>query len=62
MDNLERVGSGHAEAEPQMTRRVEGFRIQWGDTLRNPRLTEREQLMKFDRVVANPPFAMGKWG
>ncbi len=28
-------------------------RIEWGDTLRNPKLIEKDQLMKFDVVVAN---------
>ena len=37
-------------------------RIEWGDTLRNPKLIENDQLMKFDVVVANPPFSLDKWG
>jgi type I restriction enzyme M protein len=37
-------------------------RIEWGDTLRNPKLIEKDQLMKFDVVVANPPFSLDKWG
>jgi type I restriction enzyme M protein len=41
---------------------MDNFRIEWGDTLRNPRLTEHDQLMKFDVVVANPPFSLDKWG
>ena len=36
--------------------------IRWGDTLRNPKLKENDQLMKFDTVVANPPFSLDKWG
>ncbi|GAB2769642.1 type I restriction-modification system subunit M [Salinimicrobium soli] len=32
-----------------------------GDTLVNPRHTEDNQLMLFDRVVANPPFSLGEW-
>lgn len=36
--------------------------IEWGDTINNPLLVENDQLMKFDRVVANPPFALAKWG
>ncbi|MEI8352870.1 MAG: class I SAM-dependent DNA methyltransferase, partial [bacterium] len=31
---------------------MDSFRIEWGDTLRNPRLVEHDQLMKFDIVVA----------
>ncbi|MFH1708129.1 MAG: type I restriction-modification system subunit M [Planctomycetota bacterium] len=41
---------------------MDSFRIEWGDTLRNPRLVEHDQLMKFDIVVANPPFSLEKWG
>ncbi len=41
---------------------MDNFRIEWGDTLRNPRLVENDQLMKFDIVVANPPFSLDKWG
>ena len=37
-------------------------RIEWGDTLRNPKLIENDALMKFDIVVANPPFSLDKWG
>ncbi len=36
--------------------------IRWGDTLNNPLLLEGDQLMKFDIVVANPPFSLDKWG
>lgn len=36
--------------------------IRWGDTLRNPKLKEGDALMKFDTVVANPPFSLDKWG
>jgi len=37
-------------------------RIEWGDTLGNPKLIEKDSLMKFDVVVANPPFSLDKWG
>lgn len=36
--------------------------IRWGDTIRNPKLKEGDQLLKFDTVVANPPFSLDKWG
>lgn len=36
--------------------------IRWGDTIRNPKLKEGDALMKFDVVVANPPFSLDKWG
>lgn len=37
-------------------------RIEWGDTLNNPLLVEDDKLMKFQTVVANPPFSLKKWG
>ena len=37
-------------------------KIRWGDTIRNPKLKEGDALMKFDTVVANPPFSLDKWG
>ncbi|GGH59255.1 type I restriction enzyme M protein [Filimonas zeae] len=40
----------------------DGAVIRWGDTIRNPKLKEKDQLMKFDVVVANPPFSLDKWG
>lgn len=36
--------------------------IRWGDTIRNPKLKEGDELMKFDTVIANPPFSLDKWG
>ncbi|MFB9864311.1 type I restriction-modification system subunit M [Rufibacter immobilis] len=36
--------------------------VRWGDTIRNPKLKEGDALMKFDAVVANPPFSLDKWG
>jgi type I restriction enzyme M protein len=37
-------------------------RIEWCDTITNPKLVEGDSLMKFDVVVANPPFSLDKWG
>jgi len=37
-------------------------KIVWGDTLNNPLLIEGDQLIRFDVVVANPPFSLDKWG
>lgn len=37
-------------------------RIEWGDTLLEPKLIENDKLMHFDVVVANPPFSLDKWG
>ncbi|CAC9540800.1 Type I restriction-modification system, DNA-methyltransferase subunit M (EC 2.1.1.72) [uncultured Gammaproteobacteria bacterium] len=36
--------------------------IRWSDTLRNPLHLDNDHLMKFDIVVANPPFSLDKWG
>lgn len=36
--------------------------IRWGDSIRNPKLKVKDALMKFDTVVANPPFSLDKWG
>jgi type I restriction enzyme M protein len=41
---------------------IDGAQIEWGDTLRNPLLIEQDHLMKFEVVVANPPFSLDKWG
>lgn len=41
---------------------VTSARIEWGDTLNNPLLVEDDKLMKFEVVVANPPFSLKKWG
>jgi len=40
----------------------DGARIEWGDTLNNPRLLEGNALKRFDIVVSNPPFSLDKWG
>lgn len=37
-------------------------RIEWCNTLTSPALVENDRLMKFDNVVANPPFSLDKWG
>lgn len=36
-------------------------RIDWCDTLNAPTLIESDHLMRFDTVVANPPFSLDKW-
>ena len=41
---------------------ADGSVIEWGDTIRNPKLLENDKLMKFEVVVANPPFSLDKWG
>lgn len=37
-------------------------RVEWCDTITNPKLIEGDSLMKFNIVVANPPFSLDKWG
>lgn len=49
----------------KMNMYLHGFdqaRVERGDTIRSPKLIEANRLMKFDRVVANPPFSLDKWG
>jgi type I restriction enzyme M protein len=41
---------------------LDNARIERGDTIRNPKLVEDDRLMKFNVVVANPPFSLDKWG
>lgn len=41
---------------------MDSARIEWGDTINNPKLTEGEGLLRFNVVVANPPFSLDKWG
>ena len=40
---------------------VDDARIWQGDTLSHPQNLEGDQLMKFQKVVANPPFSLDKW-
>ena len=41
---------------------INDAKITWGDTIRNPLHIENDHLMKFDVIVANPPFSLDKWG
>jgi type I restriction enzyme M protein len=41
---------------------MDAARIEWCDTITNPKLLEDDELMRFDIVVANPPFSLKKWG
>ncbi len=41
---------------------IDEARIEWGDTIREPKHLENDRLMKFEVVVANPPFSLDKWG
>lgn len=57
--------NGATWALAKMNMYLHGFdqaRIERGDTIRSPKLVEGDHLMKFDVVVANPPFSLDKWG
>lgn len=41
---------------------ADSARIEWCNTLTSPALVENDRLMKFNVVVANPPFSLDKWG
>ncbi|MBF0105765.1 MAG: type I restriction-modification system subunit M [Deltaproteobacteria bacterium] len=41
---------------------MDSARIEWCNTITSPRLVEGDSLMKFNVVVANPPFSLDKWG
>ena len=40
---------------------IEDFRIERGDTLSEPKFVERDRLMRFDVVLANPPYSIKQW-
>lgn len=61
----EAIGSTWALAKMNMFLHGEdNHRIEWGDTIRNPLLLDKEGtgLLHFDVVTANPPFSLDKWG
>lgn len=41
---------------------MDSARIEWCNALTNPALVEKDRLMRFNIVVANPPFSLDKWG
>lgn len=60
----EAIGSTWALAKMNMFLHGEdNHKIEWGDTIRNPKLLDKNgNLMLFDVVTANPPFSLDKWG
>jgi type I restriction enzyme M protein len=59
----ENTGSTWALAKMNMfLHGMDNARIEWGDTIRQPKLLSDDKLMKFEVVVANPPFSLDKWG
>ena len=41
---------------------MDSAQIEWCDTINNPKLIQNDDLMRFNVVVANPPFSLNKWG
>lgn len=60
----EAIGSTWSLAKMNMFLHGEdNHRIEWGDTIRNPKLLDASGgLLHFDIVTANPPFSLDKWG
>ncbi len=60
----EAIGSTWALAKMNMfLHGEENHQIEWGDTIRNPKLKDGNGgLLHFDVVTANPPFSLDKWG
>lgn len=58
----ERNGQTHSLCRMNMfLHKIDDARIEWGDTLSNPRHVDDNKLLKFQVVVANPPFSLDKW-
>ena len=59
----EKNGQTHSLCRMNMyLHEINDAKIEWGDTIRNPFHIEGDKLMKFDVIVANPPFSLKKWG
>jgi type I restriction enzyme M protein len=58
----ERNGQTHSLCRMNMfLHGIDDAKIAWGDTLANPLHLEDKEIMKFQVVVANPPFSLDKW-
>lgn len=58
----ERNGQTHSLCMMNMfLHEIDDAKIEWGDTLSNPLHLEDGKLMKFQVIVANPPFSLDKW-
>lgn len=58
----ERNGATHSLALMNMyLHGIDDAKIEWGDTLANPLHLDDGKLMKFQVIVANPPFSLDKW-
>jgi type I restriction enzyme M protein len=40
---------------------MEDFKIERGDTLKNPAFIEKDELKKFNVILANPPYSIKRW-
>lgn len=60
----EAIGSTWSLAKMNMFLHGEdNHKIEWGDTIRNPKLLDKDgSLLHFEIVTANPPFSLDKWG
>ena len=60
----EAIGSTWSLAKMNMFLHGEdNHKIEWGDTIRNPKLLDKNgDLMLFDIVTATPPFSLDQWG
>lgn len=59
----ERNGQTHSLCKMNMfLNNIDDAQIAWGDTISNPlHLDSEGRLMKFQRIIANPPFSLDKW-
>lgn len=59
----ERNGQTHSLCKMNMfLNKIDDAQIAWGDSLANPLHLDNEgKLMKFQNIVANPPFSLKKW-
>lgn len=59
----ERNGQTHSLCKMNMfLNGMDDANISWGDSIANPlHLDEEGKLMKFQKIVANPPFSLDKW-
>lgn len=59
----EKNGQTHALCKMNMfLHEINDAIIEWGDTIRNPLHLQDNLLKTFDKIIANPPFSLDKWG
>lgn len=60
----EKNGQTHALCKMNMfLHEINDAVIEWGDTIRNPlHKIDEHNIKTFDKIVANPPFSLDKWG